>query len=519
MGDSTTRFSISEVQRNSLISHFTAAAADSAGPKKTPSTTELKQLRDELKRISARAAARAALLEKSQAQCNDRAASLAAEKQRIKDARPAGDHEPGTAATPGQSRPVSKRIKTSQPSTRVAESDSESSTKASSIRGGNGTSIVPASRSGSHGAAGSTSTNASGSNRASSDRSLSQQVSSTPPPAAATPKAKHSVGTPVQDDFSRVKVPNQVQIQTFWGSLEPYFRNITDEDISFLEGAAEDQETYVTPKLGRFYANAWAEEEVAHFPDHLHNSKTRYAAKSLLGSDTHKKPHPDLNGSMAGPDMSPNMTRLAPLTDRIVSALVAERLILNGDGRVKLEDGTSGYRSDSEGSDTEVEPRVLSSSGETLSLEDRLKRELRYIGILDGDDVNWDDREDDEVCVTIRALQRQLREQTRVNSRRKERLLPIAKEHIGFQEYTQVIDELDKQVEQCYIKRHRQTKSRKRKSVPVKTVSLSDNALNAMDRRRRVMQAIGHLFPADKFALPSDSVFGAIPPNPEIQMK
>ncbi|KAI9474620.1 histone acetyltransferases subunit 3-domain-containing protein, partial [Coemansia mojavensis] len=297
-----------------------------------------------------------------------------------------------------------------------------------------------------------------------------------------------------QDDFSRVKVTNQVPIQTFWASLEPYFRNITDEDLAFLENTSEDQETFVIPKLGKFYAYKWAEEESR------------------------------MNSSAAGDSlaMSLDTTQLAPLTERIISALVAERLILN-EGKAQSEAGDSNY--DAFGIDysvkeeEEIELRQRMLNGGIASFEERLKRELQYIGILDDDDVDWDNRQDDEVCVTIRALQRQLREQKKINSMRKARLLPIAKEHIGYQEYTQVIDELDKQVEQCYIKRHRQTKSRKRKSAPVKTVSLSDNAVNALERRSRVIDAIGHLFPPEKFALPTESIYSGIPKNPDIQMK
>ncbi|KAJ2830129.1 Transcriptional regulator [Coemansia erecta] len=511
---SLSNFSVDEVQRSSLISQF--AAAHDLSLRRSPSSSELRQLQSELERISARAAARVTKLEQRRSHFNSKTehADGPARNRRASNARaPVAQQDTGMS-TPSTDHPASKCVRADQSASRVGGSDSESSAQASSIRGSNGL----------NGAGGSNS-----SSRLNGDDEFLQQSSADLPAGAGTPKAKHSVGTPVQDDFSRVKVTNQVQIQTYWASLEPYFRNITDEDIVLLESAPEDQEIYVIPKLGKFYAYTWAEEEVAHFPDHMHSSKTRYIAKSLLGSDAPGKSRSDplaASGDLADQELSLNTARLAPLTERIVSVLVAERLVLSDENGVKAEagdfglDGSNlGYSSDTEGGDTEIEPRQLSSSGETLSLEDRLKRELRYIGILGDDDVNWNDREDDEVCVTIRALQRQLREQTKINNLRKARLLPISKEHIGFQEYTQVIDELDKQVEQCYIKRHRQTKSRKRKSAPVKTVSLSDNALNAMGRRHQVIDAIGHLFPAEKFALPTESVLAGIPQNPEVQMK
>ncbi|KAJ2615931.1 Transcriptional regulator [Coemansia sp. RSA 1804] len=323
-----------------------------------------------------------------------------------------------------------------------------------------------------------------------------------------------------------------VQIQTFWSSLEPYFRTIGDDDILYLEDRSDNQESYVVPRLGRFYAHLWAEEEVAHFPDHMHSSKTRHAAKYLTAAETRGKHNSYVSAGgadLSDSDLSLNAARLAPLTERIISALVAEQLLHNSDngGIVKKElDGLGinesrnvEYKSDSDLSDLgDADPRLLPPDSESVSLEDRLKRELQYIGILDEQDVNWDNREDDEVSAAIRSLQRQLRDQVRVNKLRKERLLPIAKDHIGNQEYTQVIDELDKQVEQSYLKRNRQTKSRKRKSTPIKTVALSDNAVNAMDRRRRVIQAIGHLFPAEKFALPEEAVFVGLSDNPELHM-
>ncbi|KAJ2777606.1 Transcriptional regulator [Coemansia javaensis] len=543
--------SAEEPQRPSLLAQF--IAQHGSGSRRAPSASELRALREELERISARAAARAAQLESSQAPpargaANDSGASAAAGA-----ADPAGTRrgssdtgtEPGAsaAAAGGGGRPESKRPKAGQPAPRASGSDSDAS--ASNASGA---------RSSSDSAA------AGGASRPDADSSAAQQ--GTPAPSSgsasgaalftASQQAKHSASAPVPDDFSRVKVTNQVPIQTYWAAMEPYFRSVTDEDIGYLESTADGQDSYTIPKLGKFYAYAWAEEEVAHFPEHMHNSKTRYIARALVAPDARPKslqPAAVSGADLLDSDMSLNTARLAPLTERIVSALVAEHLVLHGGagagpdgdndggggsggsgGKDRVVSSNSGYGSGSDDSDAEMSARVVtagsssSSSGSggssgMPSLEDRLKRELQYIGILDEGDVDWDDREDDEVCVTIRALQRQLREQVRVNRLRKERLLPIAREHSGYQEYTQVIDELDKQVEQSYLKRHRLTKSRKRKTAPAKTVSLSDNALNALGRRRRVIQAIGHLFPADKFALPSESIFAGIPPNPDVHMK
>ncbi|KAJ2827300.1 Transcriptional regulator [Coemansia sp. 'formosensis'] len=527
------QFSTTEVQKSALVSQFIAAYELSS--RKAPLGSELRQLQEELERMSARASARVLQLEQSQAYLKNKLSEVSnsnssssssssderagAKRDRDADsledspllhtlATGAADNvvvataaQTATSTRPSTDKPANKRAKSSLPANRVGGSESDNSAQTSSKIGGDGKYFQAAA-------------------------AASEDHSPAPPP-----KVRHSTGTPVQDDFSRVKVANQVQIQTFWASLEPYFRSITEEDLAFLECTPDNQESYTTPRLGKFYARVWAEEEISHFPDHMSNNKTRYAARHLLSSSEvpHTRPAvASFSGTdLVDSDLSFNSVRLAPLTERVISALVAERLVQNDESwsaHSKLEatsngNGNAANDSGSDESDDGVEPRQLSSSGDMISLEDRLKRELRYIGILDDDDIDWDDREDDEVCATMRSLQRQLREQTRINALRKERLLPIAKEHTGYQEYTQVIDELDKQVEQSYLKRHRLTKSRKRKSAPVKTVALSDNALSAMDRRRRVTQAIGHLFPAEKFGLPTESVFEGIPDNPEVEMK
>ncbi|KAJ2556872.1 Transcriptional regulator [Coemansia sp. RSA 1933] len=511
------QFSTNDVQKSLIVSQF--IYLHETGSRKPPSTSELRQLQEELELISARATSRSKQLHDGQKLLKSRVEGILdnlPNRKRDASTAQATGAAPGTA-TPSADHPISKRIR---PNTlaggKAGGSDSESSTKTSSIRGGTAMHGTPS---------------GSNSGRPSADGKHFQRSSYENSPTPQPPKAKHSSGTPVQDDFSRVKVTNQVQIQTYWASLEPYFRSIVDDDISFLEDKTDNQESYVVPRLGRFYAHVWAEEEIAHFPDHMQSNKTRHVARYLSNAETRSKGHaysPAVGTNPSDPDMSLNTSRLAPLTERIISALVAERILHHsGDGVVKAEvDGgdvgmngsvSMEHISDSDGSeldDTGV--RLLPPVSEDVSLEDRLKRELQYVGILDDQGVNWDDREDDEVCVAIRSLQRQLRDQVRINRLRKERLLPTAREHIGYQEFTQVIDELDKQVEQSYLKRHRQTKTRKRKSTPVKTVALSDNAINSIDRRRRVIQAIGHLFPAEKFTLPNESIFGDIPDNPEL---
>ncbi|KAJ2381257.1 Transcriptional regulator, partial [Coemansia sp. RSA 2603] len=230
-------------------------------------------------------------------------------------------------------------------------------------------------------------------------------------PPATPARARHSSGTPVQDDFSRVRVTNQVHIQTFWASLDAYFRPLVDDDLALLDLPRVD--ALDVPALGRFYAHRWAEEEVAHYPELAQSARTRHVTRALLA------------------DAAP-LKHARPLTDRVLAALVAERIVDAPDASADAEHDAA--------------PPPPPPSEDAAALEDRLARELRYIGILDDHDVDWADRQDDEVSAALRHLQRQLRVQTEINKQRCARLLPVAREHLGQQEYVQVIDELDKQV-------------------------------------------------------------------------
>lgn len=67
--------------------------------------------------------------------------------------------------------------------------------------------------------------------------------------------------------------------------------------------------------------------------------------------------------------------------------------------------------------------------------------------------INWDAREDDEISIKLRSLQKELRDVMKVNKSRKQRLLGLVNNHLAYQEYNTILDDLDKQVEQGYLKR------------------------------------------------------------------
>ena len=149
--------------------------------------------------------------------------------------------------------------------------------------------------------------------------------------------------------------------------------------------------------------------------------------------------------------------------------------------------------------------------------DDRLKGELCFIGFLgQEDESDYDSHFDDEVAQRLRFLQAQLKKQMVVNAARKARLHQIAEEHMGYQEFAHIKDDLDNQVVQAFSKRNRTLgkgkKNAKRPggggggshstggmggSAGISRPGIGDAARNIMDRRQRWNDTISPIFSDD----------------------
>lgn len=124
-------------------------------------------------------------------------------------------------------------------------------------------------------------------------------------------------------------------------------------------------------------------------------------------------------------------------------------------------------------------PRILSSLNYE-SFEERVKQELKTLGVFavankslgrvetesEGKNlgVNWvNEREDDEVCIELRKLQKKLRVVNSRNNQRKQILKPILKKHLAYQDYAQILENLNKQVDHEYARRLKNSHSKKKK--------------------------------------------------------
>lgn len=378
-------------------------------------------------------------------------------------------------------------------------------------------------------------------------------------------------------DFTKAKPPNQVQFSTFSSYIEPYFRQYTEEDLAFLQqkfitlaagpgpGATASASSaaivdpnsvkkallspYIIPPLGPLYANTWAVEDGPN-PGYNLSPPPVPSKEEVEAKGTSESIQDDV--------LEAETISCGPLASRLLAALMSESVLEEDikkedggedDQKVKIEDKDG----DSDSLTMKLEPGVEDDDKEPVgdtavsalidgnwkisslktdysSLEDRLKREFKYVGILDinllqkeekirqkfemkfanggavngaaaggagganpasvasatgasgagsavstgatgapGEEfgIDWiKGREDDEICHEMRILQRELRRVSYLNRAYKHRLYPIIQEQMAWQEYSHILEDLDKQVDQAYLRRTRaNTRTKKKKSL------------------------------------------------------
>ena len=340
-------------------------------------------------------------------------------------------------------------------------------------------------------------------------------------------------------DFSKNKPPtNQVQFSTFQSYIESYFRPFTNDDLKFLEerniippgfektNYDPDVSPFIIPRLGRFYADMWAEEDSTlaaklNSPAIYSNQTDGYQAKGSINALTDDKLYTE--------DVS-----CGPLSSRLLSAILSNHEVETEDdekknGGVKSENGpdqTNLLAQDEVATqlNSNEDYRITTDANDYQSIEDRLKRELKYIGIFmnlptrdDGkakpnkltgrvpkklaisivDSDEWiRNKEDDEVCAEIRSLQNELREVTSRNRANKRKLVPFVQDAIAYQEYSTILEDLDKQVDLAFMKRSKGRGKKKKIDANAPQQQAINSGLRALlEKRRRWIESIGNLFP------------------------
>lgn len=260
------------------------------------------------------------------------------------------------------------------------------------------------------------------------------------------------------------------------------------------------------PPLGRSYLETWTEED-----------------KSLSGANT-ATPSPKKPGttnplssskvqikSQLYDDASlvPEETYCGPLTERLIAALMEEKVDTVSDTESQTETNSDVLQS--------PQPPVITKTtsqikDEMYDMEERLKRELLYVGLLDEDQVELLAKDDDQICNELRVLQQDLRRVAQLNNERRSILYDRAAEEMAFQEFLLVLDEINKQVDLAYQKRSRLIKKKKKLAGGVYVKPAPDGVLPLLERRRRLLQELDPIFPSNKPRLaPTTSLFGDEP--------
>jgi transcriptional adapter 3 len=290
---------------------------------------------------------------------------------------------------------------------------------------------------------------------------------------------------------------------------------------------------FIMPRKGtKPYHQIWAEEDGVAAVDSHH--KEKYPANQARGSLD------QMDDDVAETDK----VSTGPMLARLLSLMRHEQRPEASDNRNGTVNGEAATNGDGVDKDDATEPMPPATqlpgsdnSGwkntsvpkvDYATADERVKQELRYIGFLGADEEpDYDAHEDDEVAQRLRILQAELREVMILNGARKARLLDIVEQHMAYQEYATIRDDLDNQVIAAYQKRTRTLgKGKKQAKRPggagggshpvagqaganVTRPGIGDAARTLLDRRRRWIETIGPIFSQEvtKVRGPGDNIF------------
>lgn len=277
-------------------------------------------------------------------------------------------------------------------------------------------------------------------------------------------------GKPSYEDYSKQKIPNQIAMSTFLSSIDPFFRPFTEEDLGWLRDRGDRLGPFIIPPLGTHYSDLW-------------NEPTEESASPKV--DTSQKAK-DSAENMTDDNIPLDAVSCGPLTSRLLSAFIKE-------------DDASPVKEESDGTDKDKASRIGVFRMDYTELEEKLNDELRFIGLLDSTPIDWTQTADDEISAKLRSLQGQLQTQMATNIARKQKLMSLTTDEMAKDEYTTILDDLDKQVEQAFLKRTRGIKATKKKRLPgekgqaITKVGIGSNIRTLMDKRQKWIQTIGSI--------------------------
>ncbi|KAI3629517.1 hypothetical protein MIR68_012532 [Amoeboaphelidium protococcarum] len=272
----------------------------------------------------------------------------------------------------------------------------------------------------------------------------------------------------------KLKPSQQTPSNTFWNYVEQFFKLITEQDVQNLYLASQDDvSAFLIPPLGRHYREVWADGDNAMLPSQEH-------LQSGLGSLTERLLSALVEENIVAPELEPESSEGA-------------ELVTDQDGLHQKQIGT-----------------LPNDADFNYDVEERIRRELQHLGLLDlNSDANngphWSNDEDDEICLELRRLQQDLRQVHQLNQNRRRILEQVAQDRMAYQEYLQVVEDLNKQIESHYSKLYKNGVRNKRKR-PIDGLVL-ENLHDLLEKRRSLTQELAPIFPHSQFRISCDSLF------------
>ncbi|KAG0141597.1 hypothetical protein CROQUDRAFT_281246 [Cronartium quercuum f. sp. fusiforme G11] len=302
------------------------------------------------------------------------------------------------------------------------------------------------------------------------------------PPALAVLSAYPKSQGEVNQDFSKAKAPtNQVPIHQFQNWVNENYRVVEDETESVFR----------IPALGPHYSETWRAEDLGLPVAQVKAGSGLNALEGQVLPSVHPLAYPPLVQvkveDVTDASLLTEKIEIGPLAERLISMIQPIGPHIRAEKETRKTDEPDDTRagfmlgSDAPGSvalsSAEIVPRSEKPVKlDSLELEQRIIKELRYIGVLGNEEeVDWSLRADDEISMALRSTQKALRQQVAINTRRKARLSGIVKARMAFQEYETVKEGLDRVIEQGWNKRIRTDAKKK----PASKRKLNKNQKNA----------------------------------------
>ncbi|KAF8894841.1 histone acetyltransferases subunit 3-domain-containing protein [Infundibulicybe gibba] len=327
-----------------------------------------------------------------------------------------------------------------------------------------------------------------------------------PPHQLLPPRPPPSKPTEVQEDFSRSRAPAQIQVTSFYTSIEPWIRGIKEEDV-------DEVEPYVMPKLGRHYSEVWEDQDAGIYPPIILTDPPEASPSTFAAPVPKWDPSTLMEQDLLAEDKGHG-----PLTERVISALLPMPDITVWKGVKAAEDAMEGR------------PEMNVSD-----LETRIRDTMRSHGLLNESGRPHRYR--------LRHAQRELRNVVAINKARRERLSAIARDRLGYQEYIELRDSIDKNISNAFSKLQKKDapklgKKKKKSANGTSSVQppcpaalglgpddnnmlvVSEQLRQLVETRRQWVDTVGRIW-----GLPKDSVYQGVedevrtsiipPPNPD----